>query len=252
MSSNDFDGIGGEDYNLNRIAYPYYDEFQNYMGWLVHDHIHKLLDKVKPRGIPIPKILELGTGTGDTTKGIIKYNDSCYITGMDCESVMLNQARKRFKKYLDREYGYASLSLNLIHESAEDYLAKLDDKSIDAVVAGQMLHNNPIEKRTLILEQSCRVLKKSGIFVLGDKIAPDDYEQHAEEVTKSIIGYANLLKHGREDLFEYWIKHTIRDDQPDLRMTVNSTMEALEKAGMQRPELKYHCWVSRIIVAYND
>jgi tRNA (cmo5U34)-methyltransferase len=110
------------------------------------------------------RILELGTGTGETALRILARLPAASWTGIDADEGMLGRARER-----------------LPH--ADLHLARLEDPlpegPFDAVVSVLAVHHlDAHAKRDLFT----RVWRISDVFVLGDLVVPEDPDDAVIEV----------------------------------------------------------------------
>ncbi len=207
--SNELKGVGAEEYDLNKLAFPYYDDFQRAIADLVVQHDLQL-DKRS-------KIIDLGVGTGDTSKAVLQHEGLTKLVNLTCvdfDPVLIKQAKRKLLPYQNR-----ANHVNFICKRAEEYFPTLKENSVDVIFSALTLHNHPPGTRKRIYQEASRVLNEEGILVLGDKFASRIPRDHLNEMTRMIMGYLHLLEIGRRDVFEYWIRHNLRDDQPDLQMT---------------------------------
>lgn len=112
-------------------------------------------------------LLELGCGTGVTTLNLIHARPDTIMTSVDNEPTMLNQARRNLAEVL--EHG----RLRLVENDALSHLRDTPSASVDIVATAYTLHNFLNGYRLRVLEEIFRVLKPGGIFVNGDRYAPD-------------------------------------------------------------------------------
>ena len=101
--------------------------------------------------LPSSKVLELGCGTGDFTKEIIKTGAN--ITAIDISPVLLDIARKNV------------LADNVQFVEDNAYQMSFDDESFDFVIGSSVLHHLEIEKA---ISEIYRVLKVNGIMLFTE------------------------------------------------------------------------------------
>ena len=117
-------------------------------------------------GLEIARVLELGTGTGETAVRILAKHPGAHWTGIDSSRAMLDRARERLP---DADLREARL---------ED---PLPEGRFDLVVSVLAVHHlNGDGKRKLFM----RVAQLSHNFVMGDVIVPE----HAEDAVIAIDG----------------------------------------------------------------
>ena len=73
-----FEGvIGGSEYDLLKLAMPHYDELQAQIGAVVREHLSSLMYHKRF------KVLEIGPGSGITTKALLDCDPRITITAVD-------------------------------------------------------------------------------------------------------------------------------------------------------------------------
>lgn len=237
MKPNQFDNIGGERFALNRLPYSFYDELQFTIGYLVSQFCKKNILKK-------PKILDLGIGSGYTSEAILMYNPGVHITGVDRESIMLKHANIKLNYYVSKG------NVELVEDYIEHYLKKQVNESIDCIVSCSTIHNNSPNTRKEIMKESYRVLKNNGLFVIGDKIGPDNELYYAKEFAELIINHKILLRFGEEKLYDYWIRHNIFDDQSKLKMTESYFKKLMQENCFNDIEKVWEEIMTRVYIGY--
>jgi tRNA (cmo5U34)-methyltransferase len=115
-------------------------------------------------GLEIARVLELGTGTGETAVRVLAKHPGAHWTGIDSSRAMLDRARERLP---DADLRQARL---------ED---PLPDGPFDLVVSVLAVHHLDGDgKRDLFT----RVAQLSHNFVMGDVIVPDRPEEAVIEI----------------------------------------------------------------------
>jgi tRNA (cmo5U34)-methyltransferase len=110
-------------------------------------------------GIRARRVLELGTGTGETALRVRAGQPEAEWVGIDSSEAMLARARERLPD--------ADLRLQRLEE-------ELPAGPFDLVVSALAVHHlTPAEKRDLFARIAA-VLRPGGRFVLADVIVPDD------------------------------------------------------------------------------
>lgn len=102
-------------------------------------------------------ILDLGCGTGELLKLISEQNEDSQLFGVDISKRMLEIAHQKLK---DKAY--------LLYGDAEYLL--FEKEKFDLVYCNDSFHHYPNPQK--VLKEVARVLKKGGIFVLGDCYQP--------------------------------------------------------------------------------
>ena len=107
------------------------------------------------------KIIDVGSGTGDLTKIILKENKNALIYSVDLNLEMLNEAKKRFNEQQKK-------NIKFINANAENL--PFENNFFDKYVISFCLRNiTYIEKA---LHESFRILKPGGIFYCLEFSAP--------------------------------------------------------------------------------
>ena len=115
-------------------------------------------------GLEVARVLELGTGTGETAVRILAKHPGARWTGIDASRAMLDRARERLP-------------------DADLYEARLEDPlpegPFDLVVSVLAVHHlNGDGKRDLFT----RIAQLSHIFVMGDVVVPERPEDAVIEI----------------------------------------------------------------------
>jgi cyclopropane fatty-acyl-phospholipid synthase-like methyltransferase len=112
-------------------------------------------------GPDVSRILELGTGTGETTRRVLARHPRAGLVGIDASAEMLAHAR-------------AALST----ARAELRLGRLEDPlpegPFDLVVSVLAVHHLDGPGKADLFARVAAVLAPGGRFVLGDLVVPDD------------------------------------------------------------------------------
>ncbi|MCL2517823.1 MAG: class I SAM-dependent methyltransferase [Oscillospiraceae bacterium] len=112
----------------------------------------------------IPKILDLGCGTGlELERLFIKYPDMI-VTGIDLSSEMLEELKNKYK----------NKNINVIYGSYFDVDFGGD---FDIVLSTYSLHHFNETEKLLIYKKVFDTLKSGGLYIEGDKNAKNDEQQ---------------------------------------------------------------------------
>lgn len=129
----------------------------------------ELQDKVAAAsgGIEARAVLELGVGTGETTRRVLAVHPQASWTGIDASEQMLACAREAFP-------------------AADLHLGRLEDPlpegPFDLVVSALAVHHLPANAKRDLFRRVARVLHPGGRFVLGDVIVPERAEDVEIEI----------------------------------------------------------------------
>jgi tRNA (cmo5U34)-methyltransferase len=134
-----------------------FDEFQ--------DAIADATRRVEARAV-----LELGTGTGETARRVLRHHQDASLVGIDESESMLEHARVA------------------LPDTTELRTARLQDPlppgPFDLVFSALTIHHlNPAEKADLF-QRIGTVLAPGGLFVLGDVVAPERGEDAVTPLTE--------------------------------------------------------------------
>jgi tRNA (cmo5U34)-methyltransferase len=128
---------------------PSFDELQNQVA-------------VAARGLEVTRVLELGTGTGETARRVLDAYPRARLTGMDVSGEMLAEAR-------------LTLPAEQIDELAERSIAEpLPEGPFDLVISALTIHHVDGPAKADLFHRVAAVLRPRGRFVMGDVVIPED------------------------------------------------------------------------------
>jgi tRNA (cmo5U34)-methyltransferase len=108
-------------------------------------------------GVRAARVLELGTGTGETALRVQASQPEAGWVGIDASEPMLARARERLPD--------ADLRLQLLED-------ELPPGPFDLVVSALAVHHLDGEGKRELFSRVARVLRPGGVFVLGDVVVP--------------------------------------------------------------------------------
>ena len=153
-------------------------------------------------------LLEVGCGTGITTKCLEASRANLQIVSMDNAPAMLNQARSNLAAEI------AQGRVQLLETDALTYLSGIPDNTLDVVASAYVFHNFLSGYRSKVLSEILRVLKPGGLFVNGDRYAFDDPAEHLRNTQEEIKGWFTQFKQmNRLDLLEHIMPLTAASDE---------------------------------------
>jgi tRNA (cmo5U34)-methyltransferase len=113
------------------------------------------------RGRTVRTILELGTGSGETTRRVLELYPDAHLRGIDSSEAMLSAAREALSG--------AGVDLEL--RRLED---PLPSGPYDLVVSALAVHHLDHSGKADLFQRIANVLEPEGRFVLADVVVPDD------------------------------------------------------------------------------
>ncbi len=134
-----------------------------YDGGMEGDHARRLYQHVVGEvtyavaGMPAPRVLDLGCGTGALAERLLDAIPGCSLTGVDLSPRMVEVARVRLAGRADVLLGDAER-------------LPFHDAAFDVVVCNDSFHHYPDPERATF--QAWRVLAAGGALVLGDVWQP--------------------------------------------------------------------------------
>lgn len=208
----------GDHYDIFYEAVPWHDDFQDSIVTALQNN---LINKTNP------VLLEAGFGTGITTKKVISAFPQANIIAIDN---VANMAKKA-EEYIGRD---SIKSTSFIIGELLDELKKIPSKSVDGFYSGYVLHNIDSEIRTQIITEIYRVLKPGGVYSNGDRIANDDPVLQKQALAQALVNINIFFtKYNDADYYLEWIRHYLRDEEPDLIFRANDQVELLKTNGFK-------------------
>ena len=132
---------------MMRADMPCYDELQDVVA-------------AATTGIDARRILELGTGTGETGRRLLGAHPGASLVGIDASEAMLAVAQ-------------AEIGADLVVQRLED---PLPDGPFELVVSALAVHHLEADEKRDLFRRVRRVLAPRGRFVLADLVVPERAE----------------------------------------------------------------------------
>jgi trans-aconitate methyltransferase len=110
-------------------------------------------------GQPAARLLELGTGTGETAVHVLAAHPGASLVGVDASEAMLERARARLPE--------ADLQVARLQDA-------LPDGPFDLVFSALAVHHLDGAEKASLFARVAAVLAPGGRFVLGDLVVPED------------------------------------------------------------------------------
>ncbi|HEX7468401.1 MAG TPA: class I SAM-dependent methyltransferase, partial [Methanobacterium sp.] len=131
------------------------------------DQLYNIITDLADSNIPVPRILDLGAGTGLLTENIFNKYPRGYFTLIDISEEMLDIARKRFKDNLNFKYILG------------DYLKADFGDSFDIIVSSLSIHHLEDNDKRIIYSKVYELLNDEGIFLNADQVlAPSSENEY--------------------------------------------------------------------------
>lgn len=237
MMDKRFQGKTGEEFDLSAIAIPHRQEMQELIGSFIKNEF-------RDKDIKQIKVLEIGCGTGFTTKIILESDTRIEVFAVDNELKMLEQAESNLAPFI------ADDKIELIHEDGLEFLEKQNSNSYDVFASSETIHNFDKEYRQKILEELYRVLKPTGIFINADKYALDDESQHEESLNWQLQEFQNKLTPlGRQDLLKEWTQHYLEDDKPEKIIKESKAIDIMKSMGFKEINIIFRKKMEAVLIA---
>jgi tRNA (cmo5U34)-methyltransferase len=131
---------------------------------LVHSEVpdyERLQDEVgrATEGVAVRRLLELGSGTGITTRRVLERHPDAHLTGVDSSAEML---------------AHASADLPDADLRRQDLRDPLPEGPFDLVFSALAVHHLDASGKADLFKRVAAALAPGGRFVLADVIVPDD------------------------------------------------------------------------------
>ncbi|MBY6241545.1 class I SAM-dependent methyltransferase [Methylosinus sp. Sm6] len=229
-----FTGLIGEEYDFLPIICPNIETVTKNLGATVA----AWRPGVALRG------LEIGCGTGTSTRSLLSQRDDLSLRAVDASPAMLNQARENLASYA------RAGRVEFIESDALAYLRALPDASIDLVASNYAIHNFDHRYRREVFAQILRVLEPGGLFVNGDRFALDDHDLQLASTQADVRHWFKVFGEAkRYDLLEDWIVHLFSDESADRLMYSSATLSTMRALGFADVQSNYREGVDKLVTA---
>jgi len=237
MKDKRFRGKTGEEFDLAAIAMPNREELQNTIGKIIKEEFHRNpVDEIR--------VLEIGFGTGYTTKIILNSDDRIRIVGVDSEEEMFKQAKENLSKFIENK------RVEMIKADALEFLKKQDSDSSDVFASALTLHNFERDCREKVIKECHRVLKQGGLFINADKYALDDEAEHKKTLKWQLQQFKEKFAQiNRPDLIQEWTNHYLEDEKPETIMQQSESIKSMSKNGFKDVKIVFRKQMEAVLVA---
>lgn len=238
MTDKRFHGKAGDDYEIFRLtAFPITVKLHNIIS-------EKIRHEFSLHSMNIINVLEIGCGTGYTTKTILNSDTRTKIVAIDNEEKMIDQIKETLDTYIK------SGKVTLIENDALDFLKTQNLESFDIIVTAATLHNFTQDYRKNILTEVYRVLKPNCLFINADKYALNDPVEHNKTLNWQLKELKRVFtKSNRIDLLEEWTNHYLIDNKPELIMKEKESINFMKEIGFKDVELVFREQMDAVLIA---
>lgn len=232
MKDNNFSDTLVEEYDLFGKVFPMHDDLQGTIPEMLKEHFSTNTDGT---GLTF---LDIGAGYGFTTKLVAQvFPKATYILN-EYDGELLSRADSFLQSYThEKKIG-----------DIEEIIKQIPDNSLDAVYTAWVIHNFPPTKRAVLMKEIARVLKAGGIFTALEKVQ-NTGPQRVQDLAQAIMDLTPLVtKYNKPQLFIDWVKHNLRDEDPDLVFTDDENGKLLKDNGFDWKYVK-HILLEKVVVA---
>lgn len=205
----------GKDYHLHHEIFPHKEELTRRLAEEVAANCQDSW----------PFLLDVGIGTGNTTRAVLDKKPDCHIIGVDSSKDMMEQIKKN-----------KTLSMvSLAHEDILTYLrvAFPNHDQLAGAFSAYTIHNFERGYRKEFFNEIYRVLMPGAAFVNLDIMYPDDEKAMHKLFRWQVQKMATYAEHGRLDLSKFWLNHVCEDFDPSRRLTEGQYKLSLKEAGFK-------------------
>lgn len=188
------------------------------------------------------KCLELGAGTGATTKSVLPVAGGLTVTAVESDPDM--------RTILNAKLGEwdAKGRVTVVPADILEHLQSLSANSFHFIVSAFTLHNIEWTRRDQIIQEIFRVLERGGTFVNADKYARDLAVEQETAYKRQIADFEIFEVDAKTGDLPKWVAHYERDEQPDLIFHETPAKEFMRKVGFERVLTAYRENMEAVIV----
>ncbi|UPT74953.1 MAG: class I SAM-dependent methyltransferase [Elusimicrobiota bacterium] len=232
-----FSGTLTSEYDLFDLACP--------KGPILDATMAREIRRFKPRRqTQVLDALELGFGTGFTSKVILGCRADLRLTAMDNEPQMLPKARKNLKQWI----GDGRLTLHVTDALA--FLRKQPTRRYDVVATAATLHNFAVPYRALVWKELSRIMKPGALFINADKYAQKGPAQRSAVKARMGRYFGVAVPRQSFDWLKSVVLHYMDDESPERRMDEAEQAALMRSAGFVGVRRIYRMDMTAVVVAY--
>lgn len=224
-----FDEIAG-DYNAWLTIDPDYEAHHQLVMALLRNEIVTACEGTI-------HVLEVGCGTGYTSRWILEADHRVKLRALDASAEMIKETKRALVHY--------DQSRSTVVQG--DVLDFGIANTVPIVVSVFMLHNIAPEMRGLAVRNMAAALRPGGLLIIGDKIAHDDELEHQATMTRFWEMEAELKDFGPAGRYDFWHAHNWEDEQ--MKMTETELATHLREAGLIDISIGQRCGIGVYAVA---
>ena len=236
-----FDELYGKEYDaIVRLTCPHFNELQD----TVRDSIEEYLQSatrapiMRPSIMNVINVLELGVGTGETTRRISTLRGPVMVFAVDNSQEMLEIARRNIERR--NPWNIVTGRVILLQADALDYLKAVPAGTVHVFASAFTLHNFDADYRSAVLEEICRTLRPGGLFVNADKYACDDAKQHEKTLRWQLaLTEKKFDEINRPDLKKAALEHFKQDNGRRRLMREGKSKREMARLGFEKIKTVY-------------
>ena len=216
-NKNRYKGKLNDEYGVIMRAWPHEKKIRLLLAGVISKYVTKKIKSIN--------ILELGSGSGESTEYILKALKGLKISydSVDNDKKLIDKQSKNLKSYLGILFPVTANGLNYLHS--------LPSNNVDIFTASWFLHNFKKLDRDKIIKEIYRILKPGGLFAVMDKYVPDDQTEEEKLHYKQIKRF-RLFKD--EVLEKVMISHEEEDRSPQYIMKELESLTVMKNIGFRK------------------
>jgi putative AdoMet-dependent methyltransferase len=159
--------------------YSWISEYDNRMRSIKHLKYDEMLFQVfdKAKATEGDLVLDIGVGTGNLAAKFL--DEGCQLIGLDPSTKMLEMAEVRLQEWKD----------HYTMQICEDPFLEIPftDNTFDVIVSTYSIHHITDGQKRLAVKEMKRVLKPTGVIVIGDVMFKDNADK-----TRALAEYSDM------------------------------------------------------------
>lgn len=186
-----------------------------------NDGFHRhLVDAIPFNPERVLEVLDIGSGTGHTSRVILEKFPHAYVTGIDFSHNMICRSLEQLAKY-DGRYRVLEQDCNIAEF----------DRKYDVVISAFTIHNSSTNNQKKLTEKIFDALNQRGIFVNADFLKGEN-SAIEQEYRKIYETHLRQNLNGHE--LSVWLHHAFKQDNP---RKYSEQKRDLDEAGFKKVEL---------------